>query len=104
MTEAELQREVFRRLEARPDLTWHHCRDGRHCDGFRGMPDLLIFGRRGLIWRELKGEDTRHRAHQLDYADLLALAGQNIGTWRPADLVSGRIMRELDAIRSGQAS
>lgn len=98
MTEAELQREVVRLLKARPDLTWHHCAAAHRCHGERGLPDLLIIGRR-LIWRELKGDDTRYRAHQLLYADLLARAGQSVATWRPADLASGAIREELDGIR-----
>lgn len=98
VTENELQREVFRLLHARPDLTWHHCTTPARCQGERGMPDLLIIGRR-VLWRELKGDETRYRMHQLDYADLLARAGQDVGTWRSADLESGRIRKELDDIR-----
>lgn len=97
MLEEQLALEVTRLLEARPGLLWHRCRDSRHCRGPRGWPDLAIVGSR-LILRELKGEDTRARRYQLAYGQLLVAAGVSWSIWRPADLESGRIERELDEL------
>lgn len=97
MTEAELVAEVDQLLERRGRLLWHRCRDSRWCRGPKGWPDLAIVGH-GLMLRELKGEETRMRLHQLAYGRRLVAAGVDYGVWRPEDLKSGRIERELDGL------
>src|SRR5271157_26495 len=60
-----------------------------------GVPDDILIGPQGVMWRELKtmrGKVTR--AQQLLGEALLA-AGQDWGVWRPGDLLSWRIAREL---------
>ena len=64
-----------------------------------GWPDLAICGTRGFLLRELKTEMGKLTSEQEKWGDLLKLAGQNWDVWRPADLHSGRIQRELQAIR-----
>jgi hypothetical protein len=95
VTEAELAAEVDRLLEARGQLLWHRCRDSRWCKGPKGWPDLAIIGQ-GLMLRELKGSETRMRLHQIAYGHRLERAGVDYGIWRPEDLESGRIVRELN--------
>lgn len=97
MNEAELAREVVALLDARPQLAWHMCGRSLRCRGQAGWPDLCIIGRR-VIFRELKGDDTRLRRHQWLYGNVIMDAGGSWGCWRPPDLVSGRIEGELDAL------
>jgi len=65
----------------------------------RGWPDLVIGGRHGTIFRELKKEDGTVSPDQAEWGALLAAAGISWDVWRPSDLRSGRIKRELEAIR-----
>jgi hypothetical protein len=48
--------------------------------------------------RELKTEHGKVTPAQENWGDWLRLAGVDWGVWRPADLRSGRIQRELMAI------
>lgn len=96
MTEADLLGEVILACEQH-GLYWHHCQDSRHCQGEAGLPDLLIIGR-GILWRELKSEDGRSSRAQLHYLNRLRNTGADVGVWRPEDLDSGRIARELEEI------
>jgi hypothetical protein len=49
--------------------------------------------------RELKTEKGRVTPDQQRWGHLLRQAGQNWDVWRPADLHSGRVQAELEAIR-----
>ena len=98
MNEAELATEVDRLLERRGQLLWHRCpRSAYLCKGPKGWPDLAIVGQ-SLMLRELKGEETRMRLHQIAYGHRLERAGLAYGVWRPEDLESGRIAAELDGL------
>lgn len=103
MTEAELLTAITTGTCHRPGLCallqiwWYHHPDSRRSPA--GLPDLILVGRRGILWRELKSADGTTNAEQ-DYAMwLLHEAGEDVAVWRPADLASGRIARELEAIR-----
>jgi hypothetical protein len=63
----------------------------------RGFPDWTIAGSRTLF-RELKRQGKDPTAAQQKWLDALAAAGNDVGVWRPEDLLSGRIARELTAI------
>lgn len=77
-------------------LMHFHVRDSRGM--ISGLPDDIIIGRRGLIWRERKGpHEELTRAQKLTGYRLRAL-GHDWAVWRPADLASGRIDRELEEI------
>ncbi len=58
----------------------------------------IIIGPRGLLWRERKGprEDVTREQKLTGYT--LRALGQDWAVWRPADLASGRIDRELEEI------
>jgi hypothetical protein len=95
MTEAQLQQAVTDICKLY-GLRWHH---QRYSIGSKaGWPDLSVCGRK-IIFRELKREDKNPTTAQLQWGIWLAEAGQDWGVWKPSDLASGRIQRELAAIR-----
>lgn len=95
MTEAQLQAAVVK-LCTLYGLHWHH---QRYSIGSKaGWPDLTIAGR-SLLFRELKREDGKPTAAQVEWGTRLEEAGQSWDVWRPSDLSSGRIAKELAALR-----
>jgi len=73
-----------------------------HNAGFRtaskkGFPDLVILGH-GMLFRELKSGDGSVKVAQSDVGRRIEAAGGNWAVWRPEDLESGRIQRELRRI------
>jgi hypothetical protein len=95
MTEAQLQAAVVKLCKLY-GLRWHHQRYS--IGSAAGWPDLVIAGRT-ILFRELKREDGKVTRAQHDWAITLGIAGQNWDTWRPSDLASGRIQKELEAAR-----
>jgi hypothetical protein len=95
MTEAQLQKAVTD-LCGFYGLRWHHQRISQLSGP--GWPDLTIAGRR-LLFRELKRETGKPTPAQVDWGTWLEEAGQDWDVWRPSDLRSGRVRRELEAIR-----
>ena len=59
-----------------------------------GYPDWTIVGRR-VLFRELKTMKGKPTKAQEKFLKALADAGQDVDIWRPIDLYSGRIAREL---------
>jgi hypothetical protein len=66
----------------------------------RGFPDWVIAGPGGTLFREAKSADGTISRYQAAWGVALQEAGNDYGVWRPADLESGRIAAELDAITS----
>lgn len=96
MLEADLQRaciDLCRWL----GLAYFHDHDSRR--NRAGFPDLVVCGSKGFLFRELKSETGRLRPEQMDWLSRLNLGGADAAIWRPADLTSGRIQTELQAIR-----
>lgn len=60
----------------------------------KGFPDLLLVGPR-LMFRELKRELGKLDEAQETWRDRLRAAGADWDVWRPSDLRTGRIEREL---------
>lgn len=77
-------------------IKWYHPYDSRRSN--KGWPDLVLCGTR-LILRELKTQVGQLTAEQQQWGERLRQAGQDWGVWRPADLESGLILRELLDIR-----
>jgi hypothetical protein len=101
MSEAHLQQAVTQ-LATWLGLGWWHDTDSRK--NRSGLPDLIITGRArdgrvAILWRELKRHDGTLRPAQQAWGDCLIAAGADWAVWRPADLASGRIRSELEAIR-----
>jgi hypothetical protein len=78
-------------------LWYYHVHDSRTAPA--GWPDLVILGQGGMLLRELKTDTGRATAEQKRVMALAEQAGQDVKIWRPADLRSGLIVAELDAIR-----
>lgn len=78
-------------------IAWYHTYDSRN--SVAGWPDLALCGAGGFMLRELKTERGELTSDQDEWGFRLRNAGVNWDVWRPADLRSGRIERELMAIR-----
>lgn len=63
-----------------------------------GWVDDVLIGRRGVLFRELKKATGTVTAKQHECMDALRRVGLDVDVWRPEDLHSGRIARELAAI------
>lgn len=90
-------RQMLKGFEGR--LIWQHSSDSRKAHS--GWPDWVIARRAGtdargaMLVRELKRESTEPTEEQLEWLAALRAAGIDAGLWRPSDLLSGRIGREL---------
>jgi hypothetical protein len=70
-----------------------------------GVPDDILIGPRGILWRELKTMRGKPTPAQQQMGHALTVAGQDWGVWRPSLLLSGVIARELAGIsRLGRAA
>lgn len=96
MTEAELVAAVLDEA-GRLGLMAHHCPDSRRCRGPRGFPDLVVLGRRGVIFAECKSSNGETNWHQ-DLWIWLLKKTTDVAIWRPADLADGTIKQALENI------
>lgn len=96
MTEAQLQNAVIQLCKLL-GVVWFHPYFSRRSAA--GWPDLAVCGDQGFMLRELKTEVGRLTREQQKWGSMLRNAGVNWDVWRPADLHSGRVQRELEAIR-----
>lgn len=95
MSEEKLE-EAVRCIARDLGVTRVHHRDSRQTTS--GWPDDVLIGPGGLLFRELKRQDGRVTPTQAAMHQALADAGADIAVWRPEDLISGRIAREVAAI------
>jgi hypothetical protein len=96
VTEAQFQDTVIAMCKLF-GVAWYHPFFSRRSAA--GWPDLALCGGNGFLLRELKTENGRLTRDQQTWGLMLRSAGQDWDVWRPADLQSGRIQRELEAIR-----
>jgi hypothetical protein len=103
MTEAELQERVIRAARI-TGWRYYHPPDnrpggksGRVQRVVPGFPDLVLVhvAQRRIMYRELKTQTGRVSPDQRTWLDDLAIAGADVGVWRPADLLEERILVEL---------
>ncbi|MGZ4587102.1 MAG: VRR-NUC domain-containing protein, partial [Mycobacteriaceae bacterium] len=99
ISEAQLQRACIDLIQWL-GLAYFHDNDSRR--NRRGFPDLVIAGRGGVAYRELKTATGRLRPEQMDWITTLTLAGADVAVWRPCDLKSGRIEKELKQLTKGK--
>ena len=95
----ELLPEVRKICVALGLLAYHPHRSDKSEPGF---PDLVIVGRGGLLFRELKRENGAVTEAQQVWLGSLEELGCDVGVRRPSDLLSGRITEELTAIRTAR--
>jgi hypothetical protein len=95
MTESQLDRAIAD-ICALLNVWRFHVYDSRRSPS--GWPDLALIGRGRIIFRELKTDAGRISETQAKVGELLTQAGQSWDVWRPADLMSGRILAELREI------
>jgi hypothetical protein len=63
-----------------------------------GVPDDILVGPRGILWRECKTMRGKVTPAQQAMGEALLKAGQDWAVWRPDRLLSGEIARELAAL------
>ena len=95
MTHAQLQKAITDLCDWWDIWHWHDTDSRRNKSG---LPDLLIIGT-AQLWRELKVPPDTLRPGQRQFRDHALTAGCDWAIWTPADWHSGRIRRELEAIR-----
>ena len=102
MTEAQLLAEVTSRCERHGVASVHvdNAHHSKRRGDLIGFPDLILCGRNGVAFRELKREGPGYslRPAQTAWKWRLLAAGQSWDIWQPSDLASGRIDRELTAL------
>lgn len=62
-----------------------------------GFPDEVLVGTR-ILYRELKMQDKYPSAKQREWLAALEAAGADVAVWKPLDLLTGRIAREIAAV------
>lgn len=78
-------------------LRCYHTHDSRRSEP--GFPDVVLVGRHGVLWRELKTHTGRLTRDQQDWIDRLHIAGQDAAVWRPSDLITGRVLDQMREVR-----
>ena len=96
MTEASLQGAVTK-LCALLGVWWYHAYQPRRDNA--GWPDLVLVGRNGALFRELKRDGENPTAIQSEVGLRMQRAGLDWAVWRPLDLRAGAVMSELESIR-----
>ena len=101
MSEAELEIHVRAILKGAAAigpgmLLGYHTHDSRA--SHPGYPDWTFAGPGGVLFRELKTARGKLTAAQQDWQRTLRRAGSDVDVWRPGDLLSGRVARELAAL------
>jgi len=96
MSEAELHAEVIA-LCKQHGIWWIHIDTPHHnkTPHLKGFPDLQLIGARRIAFRELKKERKSLDPRQTTWKYRLTAAGADWDIWRPSDLLSGQIAREL---------
>ena len=64
----------------------------------RGWPDECLVGTSGVLFRELKSARGRVRAEQETVLARMQTAGLDAAIWRPEDVITGTIRRQIQAI------
>lgn len=92
MTEDALMAEIATLCRDLGLLAYHTHNSRRSTSGY---PDWHIVGPSGSLFRECKDEKRKATATQNEWITALRAVGHDADVWRPRDLVSGRIRREL---------
>lgn len=96
MSEADLQ-EGVRQLAVSLGIRYYHTHDSRHSPA--GFPDVVLVSPPNCLIRELKREGVELTDAQLAWLADLFDCDLDVGVWKPADWISGRIVDEMRAMR-----
>lgn len=96
MSEDMLMEEIRKRCN-NLQLMAYHVPDSRLAWA-KGFPDLVIAGPSGILIREAKDRDNTLHPLQRRWGSHFERAGFNWATWRPQDLMTGTIQRQLARI------
>lgn len=99
MSEADLQAQVTK-IATQLGFIVYHTHDSRRSEP--GYPDVAIVGHGRYLLRELKREGKNPTPDQKRWIHELDQAGVDVAVWRPVDLVSGRVTRELTTAARGR--
>jgi hypothetical protein len=94
MSEAQFQQRIIDYCQLRGLLVFHDHDSRRNQAGF---PDLVIVGRHGVIFAELKTDKGKLRPDQEKWLLCLHAAGCIAVVWRPS--MWDKVCTRLDAIR-----
>lgn len=108
MTEGELQGGVIETAQSLGYLVAHFraakteqgWRTAVEADG-KGFPDLVLTGRKRVIFVELKNEKRKLEPEQQVWLDALQVAGAEVYLWRPINYTSGEVERVLRGLGPG---
>lgn len=64
-------------------MKWYHVNDSRKDKS--GFPDLVIVGKHGVVFAELKSDTGKVSMAQREFLDALHVAGAEVYIWRPED-------------------
>lgn len=95
LTEAQFQQQVIDLAKLHGYTLIYHTHDSRRSQP--GFPDLVLVSehRCRALFRELKTDGGRLTQAQFLWVTGMQLAKLNAGVWRPADLESGLIIKQL---------
>lgn len=95
LTEAQFQQQVIDLAKLHGYTLIYHTHDSRRSQP--GFPDLVLVSERHgrALFRELKTGTGRLTEAQFNWISGMKEAKLNAGIWRPADLESGQIIKEL---------
>jgi hypothetical protein len=98
LSEAQFQQQVIDLAKLHGYTLIYHTHDSRRSQP--GFPDLvLVSEQRGrALFRELKTDTGRVSPAQFSWISGMLMAKLNIGVWRPSDLKSGRIIKDLRGV------
>lgn len=95
MREQDLQDLAVRTARAHGVLAYHTY-DSRKSEP--GFLDLVLVGRQGVLYRELKSATGTVTPEQEYWMAALLAAGEDVDVWRPAQWDDGTIEREIRAL------
>lgn len=110
MTEPQLQVSILDLAKLKGILV-HHCRaaimrSGKWAtpvQGNAGFTDLVLSGPGGVVFAELKSDNTQPTDAQMRWLGMLEAGGAEVYLWRPEHWFSGEIFDVFDRIAKPRA-
>lgn len=95
LSEDQFQQQVIDLAKLHGYTLIYHTHDSRRSQP--GFPDLVLVNeQRGrALFRELKTETGRVSPAQFAWVSGMLMAKLDVGVWRPSDMRSGRIVKDL---------